>query len=115
MYSFSNGRTIVKLDGQAGIIDESGAIVLAPSYPYISSYGDNGMAVFRAENGKWGFLDETGSIVIEPVYDYAASFGSNLLALVQKNGLCGAVREDGNTVIDIKYQNIGGFTKYSKE
>ncbi len=115
VYSFSNGRTIVKKDGLAGIIDENGAEILPPSYSYISSYGDNGKAVFRADNDKWGFLDENGQIAIEPVYDYAAVFDSVPLALVQKDGMCGAVDENGDTVIDIVYQNIGIFTRYTEE
>lgn len=91
-------------------MDESGSILLKPSLSYISSYSDNGLAVFRDENGKWGYLDQNGRVAIEPVYDQAGTFGSGPLAPVQKDGLCGAIRADGTTAVQLKYQNIGTFT-----
>ena len=99
----------------AGIIDENGTIILEPSYPYISSYGDQGMAVFADAGGKWGYLNTDGTVVIEPVYDYAAVFTSGSLALVQKDGLCGAIRPDGSTAVEIKYENIGMFMPYMED
>ena len=71
-----------------------------------------GMAVFADAGGKWGYLNTDGTVVIEPVYDYAAVFTSGSLALVQKDGLCGAVRPDGSTAVEIKYENIGMFMPY---
>ena len=65
---------------------------------------------YRDENGKWGYLDQNGRVAIEPVYDQAGTFGSGPLAPVQKDGLCGAIRADGTTAVQLKYQNIGTFT-----
>ena len=102
------------------IIDETGNVICKPSYVYLSSYSyetkdkSSGTAVFRADHGKWGFLDTDGNVIIEPVYDYAGSFEAGFPALVQKDGMCGAVRKDGSLAVEMKYQNIGSFTCYKE-
>ena len=61
------------------------------------------------QNNKFGLADTLGQIIIEPIYDDLSYFSDNGLARAKKNGKYGFINDKGNTIIDFRFENVGGF------
>lgn len=57
------------------------------------------------ENALWGLKDIKGNIVIPPVYDEIFAFNTESIAVAQKNGKFGYLRNDGKVLIECIYDD----------
>lgn len=58
------------------------------------------------DNGLWGLKDKKGNIITLPVYDEIFAFTEEGIAVVQKNGKYGYLRNDGIVLIDCIYEEV---------
>ncbi|MCZ2391509.1 MAG: WG repeat-containing protein [Acidobacteria bacterium] len=99
-----NGRTtFCDDDFKAGIVDDSGRIVLPPTYDKIEVFSE-GLAPFEQDHA-WGYLDLSGRPAIRAQFDEAQRFASGLAA-VEINGKWGFIDKTGRLVIAAIYDSI---------
>ena len=104
--SFSEGLSMVKLNGKYGFIDHNGNEVIPFRYNFAWNFSKDLAKV--KHNGKYGFINKIGKEVIPIKYDYAGDFCEGL-AKVEHNGKWGFVDLTGNEVTPIKYDCVGDF------
>jgi hypothetical protein len=63
-----------------GFIDETGLIVIPPTFEAAKPFSEGLAAV--AVDGKWGFIDESGAIVIPPTWQEVGPFSNERAAVV---------------------------------
>ncbi len=103
----SSGFAKVKLEEKYGYITLSGKEYIKCDYEKIGHVGSNGY-VAAYDGSKWGYLDKKGKWAIEPIYQSAEEFIDGY-ALV-KDGKYGLIDEEGNIIIDNKYDKVLGYT-----
>lgn len=113
----ANAKLVVyRENGQYGVKDAQGNIVLEPSFSTIGDFRYGYAEVYSDD--KRGLIDEQGNVVVEPVYDdveslfylpyvneYGAGYGYNAngyFAVVQ-DGKFGYIDTQGNTTMEPKY------------
>lgn len=57
------------------------------------------------ENGLWGLKDKKGNIITPPVYEEIFAFSEEGIAVAQKNGKYGYLRNDGKVLIECIYDD----------
>jgi hypothetical protein len=73
---------------------------------YFEKMEDAGEGVFRFEaNGKWGLVSETGDVIFYGLYDRMWPFEKEV-AVVEKEGLKGAIDRKGNLVLPLSFQEV---------
>ncbi|MCW5822839.1 MAG: WG repeat-containing protein [Cyanobacteria bacterium TGS_CYA1] len=78
--SFSEKRIAFYEKSRCGILDDTGKVIVEPSYDKISAF-ENGIAI--TQNGiKYGYIDANGKVIFEPKFDVANKFGALGLAMV---------------------------------
>lgn len=97
----------VALKGKYGVIDRTGKVIIAPTYPKMGAVGTL-IAIEKA--GKWGFIDLNNQWKIQPIYEFAESF-SDGLGIVQNLTLFGAINAAGKVVIPIEFTTINKIDK----
>ncbi len=78
--AFSEGLAGFVENGKYGFIDETGKVVIKPSFDYIGKFSE-GLAEIQI-NEKAGFVDKTGKIIVEPQYHFVSPF-TNGFSLVR--------------------------------
>ena len=101
---FKFGVSIVVKNKKKGAINQYDDMVIPCKYDYISSFGEDSLAV-ASLNEKSGFIDLKGNIVIPFNYEFCNNFSEGLAA-VQKDGLYGFINKKGELVIPCKYTNL---------
>jgi hypothetical protein len=88
---------------QYGFIDHTGTWVIQPQYWDAGSFSEGLARVVarKADGVKVGFIDKTGAWLIQDLDD-ARPFHEGL-ALAWRNGTCGHIDKNGETVISIPY------------
>ncbi|MCI0494335.1 WG repeat-containing protein [candidate division KSB1 bacterium] len=94
---FQEGLARFKLDDKIGFLDESGRIVIAANFQYVSPFSES-LAAFcvgckevdagehsLVEGGKWGFINRDGDVVIAPQFDAVKQFFKDGKAVVKLN------------------------------
>ncbi|QIY89742.1 SEL1-like repeat protein [Chryseobacterium gallinarum] len=56
------------------------------------------------DNGLWGLKDKKGNIITPPVYEEIFAFSEEGIAVAQKNGKYGYLRNDGKVLIECIYE-----------
>lgn len=56
------------------------------------------------DNGFWGLKDRKGNVITLPVYDEIFAFNDEGIAVAQKNGKFGYLRNDGRVLIECVYE-----------
>ena len=105
-----NGLVVAKLDGSSkyGYVNAKGETKIAAMYDQAGGFKD-GVAVVRLS--KYGAIDKSGKMIIQPVYEYGLwNLGKGLLGYRDKNGKCGILDKNGNTVVGAVYY---GFSSVS--
>lgn len=102
--TFTEGYTIVGVNGKYGFIDVTGKEVTPLKYDNVVSFRE-GMALVRLA-GEWGFIDKTGKEVVPLKYDKAESF-NNGIARVKFNGKWGFIDITGKEIIPLEYGILG--------
>jgi len=92
---------------KAVIIDKYGNIISRNNYDLLLPYS-NGLALFKAENGKLGYINKLGNITIDPVYGFAYPF-NNGLARVRIDGKWGYIGTDGEIRLVPVYSTAESF------
>lgn len=108
-------------NGQWGLMNLSGQVMIAPQYEQVNYYKDGLMAAVK--NGKWGFVDKDNRTVIDFVYDdplideqafyewmFAYVVTDGKIAVV-KNGKWGVIDVTGEVVVDFVYDDIEYITE----
>lgn len=113
----ANAKLVVyRENGQYGVKDAQGNIVMEPSFSMIGDFMYGYAEVYSDD--KSGLIDEQGNVVVEPVYDdverlfylpyvneYGSGYGYNAngyFAVVQ-DGKFGYIDSQGNTTMEPKY------------
>jgi hypothetical protein len=73
---FSEGFAGVKVKGKWGFIDQTGGIVIQPSFDESRWAFFGGLAAVRVHD-KWGYIDVKGKVVITPKFSYAHHFSED--------------------------------------
>jgi len=97
---------LFSVDGQYGIINLDGKILIQPAFDYIDNlkyFDENGFFTFT-KNKLYGIADLTGKIIINPSYRYI-DLGPNHTAILEKD------RE--NSLMDFEGKTIIPFGKYN--
>jgi hypothetical protein len=58
------------------------------------------------DNGLWGLKDKKGNVIIPPVYEEIFAFSEEGIAVAQKDGKYGYLRNDGKVLIDCIYEEV---------
>lgn len=58
------------------------------------------------DNGLWGLKDKKGNIITPPVYEEIFAFSEEGIAVAQKNGKYGYLRNDGKVLIECIYEEV---------
>ena len=104
--SFSEGLSMVKLNGKYGFIDHNGNEVIPFRYNFAWNFSKDLAKV--KHNGKYGFINKIGKEVIPIKYDYAGDFCEGL-AKVELNGKYGFIDKNGTEVFSIVYDDAEDF------
>jgi len=94
-------------NGTLGIVNQKGDTIMNPQYNSFG-YVQNGKFWFNEKN-KYGLADTIGTILIEPKYEYLSYFSDNGLATAKIKGKYGYINENGDVIIDFKFQDARGF------
>jgi hypothetical protein len=112
----------VEKDGQQGIINVDGVVVIPIAYDAIGGYinvwlGDDNTAVRDVSfsegllrvrnNGKWGFINTANQMVIPLGYDTVMNFEDGR-APVEKNGKWGYIDLSGTVVVPLEFTDFKG-------
>jgi len=104
-----------------GYIDESGKLVINPSYEDARNFSEGLAAVCQGKGcysisskkdqpSKWGYIDKSGAIVVPLQFDAANDFKEGL-AGVSVGGKWGYVDTKGTFVINPQFDGAGEFEK----
>lgn len=107
--SLNNGIYRVESDGEVGIIDSIGAIVVNyGKYDDIDYHGGYYGFVKVRKDDKWGFIDIKGVEIVNPQYDeIELPLDSEGFAAVKKNNKWGLIDLNGNVIIPIEHKLAG--------
>lgn len=116
--NFNNGRSLYCINGQSGIIDLSGNIVVEDDGIgiYFDSYKYDSIGIFSGckaifyKDNKCGVIDKEGNVITAAVYDEILAFKDNV-ARVRKDDKWGLINTEGSLLCDIKYHGISNFFK----
>ncbi|MEL4861886.1 S-layer homology domain-containing protein [Pseudoflavonifractor phocaeensis] len=120
LHSTGDGRFVgTKVDDPWGEMDQIQWFLLAADgtveaeLPRVENGSDNSWWAFGegvcpwkdAESGLWGYVDARGDWAVEPTWTYAGSFRDGY-AVVELDGLQGAIDRDGALVVDYAYPKL---------
>lgn len=97
-YSVYGNLATISVNGKYGIINSQGEIIIEPTYSFLGSFDDNGLA-FVDINNKFGCINTKGELVIDAVYDSPFYF-TNGLAKVSMDGKAMIINTTGE-IVDI--------------
>jgi len=104
---FSRGLARVSVKGKTVLIDTSGAIVFETDKGNIQGENFGLISVITKPNRKgWGWVNFKNEFVINPTYDYAVNFNEDGYAIVERDGLKGAIDTTGKIVIPLRYETV---------
>jgi len=122
---FQYGLAVMVKDGQAGLIDHSGNVVVPFIYDADFHFGEwswylpefhDGLMRLR-KDGKYGVINHTGNIMIPFEFDWVGGFITGVvwkedhLIRVSKNEKWGFVDRHGNVVVPIIYDFVTQFSE----
>lgn len=99
-YPFFNGKAIVCLNRQYGVINKEGKFVINPQFQFMMV--DNDKYIIGI-GGKFGWCNEKGKIIINPQFERAFPFGNSNLAPVMSGNKWGYVDKKGKFAINPQY------------
>jgi len=89
-----------------GVVDESGRLVVPPRYEQVKLlFGEQRIGVLK--DGKCGLFDRSGRALVEPSYKVIWPLDDRL-ARVAAGNRWGIIDRDGNLVLPLAYEAIGG-------
>lgn len=104
---FNSGFARATVAGKTVLIDKQGQVVFKTDKGNIQGCNFGRVLVITKPNRKgWGWVNLKNEFVIDPTYDYATNFNEDGYAIVEKNGLKGAIDTTGKVVIPLKYETV---------
>ncbi|MEK3794767.1 WG repeat-containing protein [Paenibacillus sp. FSL R7-0204] len=101
----SDGVASYSKNGLSGIIDQSGNIILDPTYTRVDVFSE-GFALVEIDSN-FGFLNTKGEVTHPAVWNNALFFKNGLAAVSNSNNKWGCVNTNGDLVIPTKYSFLG--------
>lgn len=102
--SFSHDYLPFIKNGEYGIMNSNGEVVVQAAYQYIGSF-EEGFAQYM-ENDRVGLMNTRGVVFISAKYDNISTI-SNGRYIVEKNELLGLIDRNGKEIFPCKYEDIG--------
>jgi len=109
---FFKGIARVRQNGQWGLIDTRGALVLDPQYRAIAPFHPEGVAIVRygRSGDKYGLIDLRGHLLTRRPYEGIESFSEGL-AVAKHKGAYGYIDLTGKLVIMARYSRAEPFSE----
>lgn len=116
--NFSEGMSVVNIDGKFGFVNRKGQVVIPAKYQEVGNFSE-GLARFMIidedYNSKWGFLNSKGDVVIDAVFEEAGDFRSGLAPVLLKVGndiqRWGYINKTGKIVIQPLFSGAEEFSE----
>ena len=101
-------QTPFEVNKKFGLKDNSGKVILEPSYDFIYEFKDGLAQVLQG--GKMGLVTSDGKELLKPAYKYISRF-TNGLAQVKTEGKYGLINSAGKILVLPKYDYIDDFNE----
>ncbi len=106
----------VKLNKQWGLMNESGSVIIPPSYDVIEEYNDFDYAVMQ-KDGHVGVLSREGEEIVAPIYEDLKVLDKQLFAVMEGGGWK-VINMRGYIVLESGYEKVkvmdSGYLAYLK-
>ena len=94
-----------------GFIDETGKVVIPPTYTRRVGDFRDGRALVTDDRGKRGYIDRDGKSVIPPVYQYTWGFSEGLAAASLDGKKFGYIDREGRVAIPLEFAGTQHFSE----
>lgn len=101
-------RYAAQSDGKWGLIDDTGAWKVKPTYGDMRLYGAGLAAALDSSSGMWGYVDQDGNWAIEPQFSDTRPFNDyGAVAQDAQTSFWGVLNRQGKWIVDAKYYAMG--------
>lgn len=101
-------RYAAQSDGKWGLIDDTGAWKVKPTYSDMRLYGAGLAAALDSATGIWGYIDQDGNWAIEPQFSDTRPFNDyGAVAQDAQTSFWGVLNRQGKWIVDAKYYAMG--------
>lgn len=101
-------RYAAQSDGKWGLIDDTGAWKVKPTYSDMRLYGAGLAAALDSATGMWGYIDQDGQWAIEPQFSDTRPFNDyGAVAQDAQTSFWGVLNRQGKWIVDAKYYAMG--------
>lgn len=101
-------RYAAQSDGKWGLIDDTGAWKVKPTYSDMRLYGAGLAAALDSATGMWGYIDQNGNWAIEPQFSNTRPFNDyGAVAQDAQTSFWGVLNRQGKWIVDAKYYAMG--------
>lgn len=101
-------RYAAQSDGKWGLIDDTGAWKVKPTYSDMRLYGAGLAAALDSATGMWGYIDQDGNWAIEPQFSDTRPFNDyGAVAQNAQTSFWGVLNRQGKWIVDAKYYAMG--------
>ena len=91
-----------------GLIDDTGAWKVKPTFSDMRLYGAGLAAAFDSSSGMWGYIDQDGNWAIEPQFSDTRPFNDyGAVAQDAQASFWGVLNRQGKWIVDAKYYAMG--------
>ncbi len=91
-----------------GLIDDTGAWKVKPTYSDMCLYGAGLAAALDSSSGMWGYIDQDGNWAIEPQFSDTRPFNDyGAVAQDAQTSFWGVLNRQGKWIVDAKYYAMG--------
>ncbi len=106
-WEIEKGYYRVMQDGEVGLVNASGDIIIPCENDQVWNLQDNGN-IKVLKDGKLGIYNINGDIIVPAIYDMIWDYHDGM-AKVIRNSMLGYINSQGNEIIPCKYQQIWDF------
>ena len=101
-------RYAAQSDGKWGLIDDTGAWKVKPTYSDMRLYGAGLAAVLDSSSGMWGYINQDGQWAIEPQFSDTRPFNDyGAVAQDAQTSFWGVLNRQGKWIVEAKYYAMG--------
>lgn len=101
-------RYAAQSDGKWGLIDDTGAWKVKPTYSDMRLYGAGLAAALDSSSGMWGYIDQDGNWAIKPQFSDTRPFNDyGAVAQDAQTSFWGVLNRQGKWIVDAKYYAMG--------
>lgn len=101
-------RYAAQSDDKWGLIDDTGAWKVKPTYSDMRLYGAGLAAALDSATGMWGYIDQDGNWAIEPQFSDTRPFNDyGAVAQDAQTSFWGVLNRQGKWIVEAKYYAMG--------